>query len=300
MISANDLSPAELAALLHFHADAGVEWLLEEEAIDRFAEFEAMKAARRPAAAQAQQQRPAAGERPAPGQAQVRPNAAARPAPAERAASGPQPAIPDGEAVQQARFVAETARSLVELKTAIEAFNGCNLKHSARSTIFASGDAESGIMVIGLAPSAEDDREGLPFSGKSGQLFDKMLAAIGLTRSSVLLTQVIPWRPPGNRAPSAAEMDICRPFIERQIALAEPKAILLLGNFSARFFFGENDTIHGLRGRWKEIAAADCVIPAIASLHPQDLLTAPVNKRLAWNDLLAFQAKLKSLSLLRN
>ncbi|MEH7904645.1 uracil-DNA glycosylase [Rhizobium laguerreae] len=299
MISANDLSPAELAALLHFHADAGVEWLLEEEAIDRFAEFEAMKAARRPAA-QAQQQRPAAGERPAPGQAQVRPNAAVRPAPAERAASGPQPAIPDGEAVQQARFVAETARSLVELKTAIEAFSGCNLKHSARSTIFASGDAESGIMVIGSAPSAEDDREGMPFSGKSGQLFDKMLAAIGLTRSSVLLTQVIPWRPPGNRAPSAAEMDICRPFIERQIALAEPKAILLLGNFSARFFFGENDTIHGLRGRWKEIAVADCVIPAIASLHPQDLLTAPVNKRLAWNDLLVFQAKLKSLSLLRN
>ncbi|MBY3346983.1 uracil-DNA glycosylase [Rhizobium laguerreae] len=300
MISANDLSPAELAALLHFHADAGVEWLLEEEAIDRFAEFEAMKAARRPAAAQAQQQRPAAGERPAPGQAQVRPNAAVRPAPAERAASGPQPAIPDGEAVQQARFVAETARSLVELRTAVEAFSGCNLKHSARSTIFASGDAESGIMVIGSAPSAEDDREGMPFSGKSGQLFDKMLAAIGLTRSSVLLTQVIPWRPPGNRAPSAAEMDICRPFIERQIALAEPKAILLLGNFSARFFFGENDTIHGLRGRWKEIAIADCVIPAIASLHPQDLLTAPVNKRLAWNDLLAFQAKLKSLSLLRN
>ncbi|MBY3066500.1 uracil-DNA glycosylase [Rhizobium laguerreae] len=300
MISANDLSPAELAALLHFHADAGVEWLLEEEAIDRFAEFEAIKAARRPAAAQAQQQRPAAGERPAPGQAQGRPNAAVRPAPAERAASGPQPAIPDGEAVQQARFVAETARSLVELKTAIEAFSGCNLKHSARSTIFASGDAESGIMVIGSAPSAEDDREGMPFSGKSGQLFDKMLAAIGLTRSSVLLTQVIPWRPPGNRAPSAAEMDICRPFIERQIALAEPKAILLLGNFSARFFFGENDTIHGLRGRWKEIAVADCVIPAIASLHPQDLLTAPVNKRLAWNDLLAFQAKLKSLSLLRN
>jgi DNA polymerase len=300
MISANDLSPAELAALLHFHADAGVEWLLEEEAIDRFAEFEAMKAARRPAAAQAQQQRPAAGERPAPGQAPPRPNAAARPAPAERAASGPQPAIPDGEAVQQARFVAETARSLVELKTAIESFGGCNLKHSARSTIFASGDAESGIMVIGSAPSAEDDREGMPFSGKSGQLFDKMLAAIGLTRSAILLTQVIPWRPPGNRAPSAAEMDICRPFIERQIALAEPKAILLLGNFSARFFFGENDTIHGLRGRWKEIAAADCVIPAIASLHPQDLLTAPVNKRLAWNDLLAFQAKLKSLSLLRN
>ncbi|OWO93616.1 uracil-DNA glycosylase [Rhizobium esperanzae] len=297
MISVNDLSPAELAALLHFHADAGVEWLLEEEAVDRFAEFESMKAARRPAA-QAQQERPVAEERPLPGQRQTtpRPSAAARPAPA----TGPQPAIPDGEAVQQARFVAEAARSLSELKTAIEAFNGCNLKHSARSTIFASGDADSGIMVIGSAPSAEDDREGTPFSGKSGQLFDKMLAAIGLSRSSVLLTQVIPWRPPGNRAASAAEMDICRPFIERQIALAEPQAILLLGNFAARFFFGENDTIHGLRGRWREIAVAERVIPAIASLHPQDLLTAPVNKRLAWNDLLVFQAKLDSLSLLRN
>ena len=310
MISANDLSPAELAALLHFHADAGVDWLLEEEAVDRFAEFEAMKAARRPAAVQAPQERPVAGERSAPGERSVpgerqtpqRPNVAAArvAAPAERGASSPQPAIPDGEAVQQARFVAESARSLGELKTAIEAFNGCNLKHSARSTIFASGDAESGIMVIGSAPGAEDDREGIPFSGKSGQLFDKMLTAIGLARSAILLTQVIPWRPPGNRAPSPAEMDICRPFIERQIALAEPKAILLLGNFSARFFFGENDTIHGLRGRWKEIAVGNCVIPAIASLHPQDLLTAPVNKRLAWNDLLAFQAKLKSLSLLRN
>ncbi|MBX4911728.1 MULTISPECIES: uracil-DNA glycosylase [Rhizobium] len=297
MISANDLSPAELAALLHFHADAGVEWLLEEEAVDRFAEFEAMKSARRPAA-QAQQERPIAEERPLPGHRQTspRPTAAAHPA----QVSGPQPAIPDGEAVQQARFVAEAARSLSELKTAIEAFNGCNLKHSARSTIFASGDAESGIMVIGSAPSAEDDREGLPFSGKSGQLFDKMLAAIGLNRSSVLLTQVIPWRPPGNRAASAAEIDICRPFIERQIALIEPQAILLLGNFAARFFFGENDTIHGLRGRWKDIVIADRAIPAIASLHPQDLLTAPVNKRLAWNDLLAFQAKLISLSLLRN
>ncbi|MDO3432456.1 uracil-DNA glycosylase [Rhizobium sp. CBN3] len=297
MISANDLSPAELAALLHFHADAGVEWLLEEEAVDRFAEFEAMKAARRPPA-QTQQEPSPAEQRPSPGQRQTspRPIAAARPAPA----SGPQPAIPDGEAVQQARFVAEAARSLSELKTAIEAFNGCNLKHSARSTISASGKAESGIMVIGSAPSAEDDREGTPFSGKSGQLFDKMLAAIGLDRSSVLLTQVIPWRPPGNRPASPAEMDICRPFIERQIALAEPQAILLLGNFAARFFFGENDTIHGLRGRWREIAVAGRVIPAIASLHPQDLLTAPVNKRLAWNDLLVFQAKLNALSLLRN
>jgi len=292
MISANDLSPAELAALLHFHADAGVEWLLEEEAVDRFAEFEAMKAARRAAAPQQapqqnapQQNRATAPQRQAP---------AASSTPAAR----PQPAIPDGEAVQQARFAAESARSLAELKTALEAFNGCNLKHSARSTIFATGDAASGIMVIGSAPSAEDDREGQPFAGRPGALLDKMLAAIGLDRAGILLTQVVPWRPPGNRVPSPAEMDICRPFIERQIALAEPKAILLFGNFSARVFFGETDTIHGLRGQWKEIGAGGLTIPAIATLHPQDLLTAPVNKRLAWNDLLAFQQKLSDLDLI--
>lgn len=297
MISVNDLSPAELAALLHFHAEAGVEWLLEEEAVDRFAEFEAMKAARRGTAAASPQP---AQDRQAP--SRTIPPPAQRPAaaPAERLASRPQPAIPDGEAVQQARFAAENARSLTELKSAIESFNGCNLKHSARSTIFAEGDAASRIMVIGSAPGADDDREGLPFAGRPGQLLDKMLAAIGLSRQTILLTQVIPWRPPGNRSASVAEIDICRPFIERQIALAEPKAILLLGNFAARFFFGENDTIHGLRGRWKDVVIGEQVIPALASLHPQDLLTAPVNKRLAWSDLLAFQEKLKLLFLLIN
>ncbi|MBB3657292.1 DNA polymerase [Rhizobium sp. BK650] len=298
MISASDLTPAELAALLHFHAEAGVDWLLEDEPVDRFAEFEAMKSARRSAApaAQPQQERqePSRPARAAPEQR------AAPPAPIERSPSRPQPAIPDGEAVQQARFAAESAGSLAELKTALEAFNGCNLKHSVRSTIFASGDPASGIMVIGPAPGADDEREGIAFAGRQGQLLDRMLASIGLERSAILLTQIIPWRPPGNRMPSAAETEICRPFIERQIALAEPRAILLLGNYTARFFFGENDTIHGLRGRWKEIAVAERVIPAIASLHPQDLLTAPINKRLAWSDLLAFQARLRSLSLLTN
>ncbi|MBB3539718.1 MULTISPECIES: uracil-DNA glycosylase [unclassified Rhizobium] len=289
MISVNELSPGELAALLHFHAEAGVEWLLEEEAVDRFAEFDAMKAARRNAAAGTQSESREASPR---ATAQTAQKSTPEP---ERPAPRPQPSIPDGEAVQQARFAAESARSLPELKTAIEAFNGCNLKHSARSTIFASGDATSGIMVIGSAPGADDDREGQPFAGRPGQLLDKMLAAIGLQRDAILLTQVIPWRPPGNRIASTAEMDICRPFIERQIALAAPKAILVLGNFAARVFFGESDTIHGLRGQWREIAAENRTIPAIATLHPQDLLTAPVNKRLAWNDLLAFHAKLAEL-----
>ncbi|QFY62345.1 uracil-DNA glycosylase [Rhizobium grahamii] len=288
MSSANDLSAGQLSALLHFYAEAGVEWMLEEEAVDRFAEFDALKSARRTASAAAPQsdnQQAASRTSPSPRQT---------PQP-DRAAGMPQPAIPDGEAVQQARFAAETARSLTELKTAIEAFDGCNLKRSARSTIFASGDAASGIMLIGSGPGADDDREGAPFAGRPGQLLDKMLAAIGLDRAQILLTQVIPWRPPGNRVASSAEMEICRPFIERQIALAEPKVILLLGNFAARVFLGENDTIHGLRGQWREIAAGGHIVPAIATLHPQDLLTAPINKRLAWNDLLELKRKIADL-----
>ncbi|WP_112607486.1 uracil-DNA glycosylase [Rhizobium sp. WW22] len=282
MISASDLTPAELAALLHFHADAGVDWLLEDQPVDRFAEFEAMRAARQ--GARAAQPRP---EATAPA---ARPRTERRPA-TKPAAAPPRatPAIPDEQAVEQARFAAESARSLSELKTALEAFNGCNLKNSARSTIFASGTPEGRIMVIGPMPSADDDREGAPFAGRAGQLLDRMLAAIGLKRDEILLTNVIPWRPPGNRAPSPPEIEICRPFIERQIALAEPKAVLLLGNFTARHFFGSTETIHGLRGEWREISVSGRTIPAIASLHPQELLTAPVNKRLAWSDLLTFK-----------
>ena len=214
---------------------------------------------------------------------------AAKPAVPQPAPPRAAPAIPDEQAVEQARFAAESARSLGELKTAIEAFNGCNLKNSARSTIFASGTQEGRIMVIGPMPSADDDREGAPFAGRAGQLLDRMLAAIGLRRDEILLTNVIPWRPPGNRAPSPPEIEICRPFIERQIALAEPKAVLLLGNFTARHFFGGAETIHGLRGQWREIDILGRTVPAMASLHPQELLTAPINKRLAWNDLLAFK-----------
>ncbi len=287
MISASDLTPAELAALLHFHADAGVDWLLEEQPVDRFAEFEAMRAARQ--GSRAAQPRAEAPMAPAARSQPDRRQAAKPAAPPAAAPPRATPAIPDEQAVEQARFAAESARSLSELKTAIEAFNGCNLKNSARSTIFASGTPESRIMVIGPMPSADDDREGAPFAGRAGQLLDRMLAAIGLQREAILLTNVIPWRPPGNRAPSPPEIEICRPFIERQIALAEPKAVLLLGNFTARHFFGGAETIHGLRGQWREISILGRTVPAIATLHPQELLTAPINKRLTWNDLLTFK-----------
>lgn len=297
MILAQDLSPAELAALLHFHADAGVDWLLEDTALDRFAEFAATRQSRAPAREAEPRQSEAASSAPS----RTSPQRTAQSAPARSSAAAQAPsvqtnvAMPDEQAIAAARFAAETARSLPELKSALESFNGCNLKNSARNTIFAEGDHTSGIMVIGPMPDAADDREGQPFMGKTGTLLDRMLAAIGLDRANLLLTNVVPWRPPGNRPPSGPEMEICRPFIERQVALAEPKVLLLLGNFTARFFFGGTGTIHSLRGQWRDVACGPDIVPAIATLHPQELLNAPASKSLAWQDLLAFQAHLRQM-----
>lgn len=297
MISAQDLSPAELAALLHFHADAGVDWLLEDTALDRFAEFAATRQSRAPAREAEPRQSEAASSAPSRNSPQrTAPSSSARSNAAVQAPSvQTNVAMPDEQAIAAARFAAETARSLSELKSALESFNGCNLKNSARNTIFAEGDPSSGIMVIGPMPDADDDREGHPFMGKTGTLLDCMLAAIGLNRANLLLTNVVPWRPPGNRPPSAPEMEICRPFIERQVALAEPKVLLLLGNFTARFFFGSTGTIHSLRGQWRDVACGAGVVPAIATLHPQELLNAPASKSLAWQDLLAFQAHVRQM-----
>ncbi|CAD7027029.1 uracil-DNA glycosylase [Pseudorhizobium endolithicum] len=281
MIQAKDLQAGELSALLHFYADAGVGWLLEDAPIDRIQEFEAQQAARR----EAKQSQPA------PPQRQDR-QASARAVDAARPLNPPPVAMPNVDAVAAAQLAADSARSLAELKAAIETFDSCNLKNGARSTVFASGDPASRIMVIGPMPSADDDREGLPFSGRTGQLLDRMLGAIGLSRETVLLTNIIPWRPPGNRMPSPAETAICKPFIDRQIALAEPEHLLLLGNFPARFFFGESGTIHGLRGGWREVAVGGRSVAALATLHPQELLAAPATKGLAWRDLLMFSQAL--------
>ena len=277
MIQAKDLQPQELSTLLHFYADSGVEWLLEDAPIDRVAEFAAQKVARE----QIRASQPAPQQR-ADRQQPARAAAAAQPL------NPPPVAMPNVDAVAAAQRAAESASSLAELKAVIETFDSCNLKNGARSTVFASGDPAARIMVIGPMPNADDDRDGLPFSGRTGQLLDRMLAAIGLSQEAVLLTNIIPWRPPGNRMPSPAETAICKPFIDRQIELAAPEHVLLLGNFPARFFFGETGTIHSLRGEWREVTVGGRSVRALATLHPQDLLGAPATKALAWRDLLMF------------
>ncbi|WP_276118756.1 uracil-DNA glycosylase [Pararhizobium qamdonense] len=294
MISCDTMSPAELAALLHFHAEAGVEWLLEDAPVDRFAEFTQAKAARGNGAPQAMQRTQGSERNDAPSVPVSRENGNRTGGKGQSApAVVPQMAIPDEQAIAEARFAADSARSLDELKSAMEAFSGCNLRNSARNMVFADGNAASGILVIGPVPNGDDDREGVPFSGKQGQMLDRMLGAIGLDRASVLLTNVIPWRPPGNRPPSPRETDICRPFIERQIALSEPRHLLILGNFAARFFFGGNEMIHHMRGEWRDVTVGSTTVPALATLHPQDLVSAPASKRLAWQDLLAFRARIR-------
>lgn len=287
MISADSLDPAELAALLHFHADAGVEWLLEDTPADRFAEFQAQLAARRAAAQPAVARDNGRDAAPA-----LDGSPARKSGRTDKPAAAPRPAapvaIPDEQAIAEAQAAARGASSLAALKAAMEAFTGCNLKNSARNLVFVEGSPTRGLLVVGPMPNGDDDRDGMPFSGRNGAMLDRMLAAIGLDRADIMLGNVIGWRPPGNRVPSPRETEICRPFIERQVELIAPRHLLVLGNFAARFFFGGNDTIHHLRGSWREITVGSHAVQALATLHPQDLFAAPICKKLAWEDLLTF------------
>ncbi|MET3613237.1 DNA polymerase [Rhizobium aquaticum] len=282
MIEVSQLNAGELAALLHFHADAGVEFLLEDEGIDRFAEFAASAAIRVPAQTAAPQER---AQRPSERQSA----AAAKPAP--RPVSATAVAIPGEEAIEMARRAAEAATNLAELKQAIDSFEGCNLRASARNSVFPSEAGALPILVFGATPSAEDDREGIPFSSAHGELLAKMFGAIGIDVAQTTLAHTVPWRPPGGRPPTPAEAEICRPFAMRLIALAKPRFVVMLGNFTTRFFTGSTEAIHALRGQWFEIGTPPT--QAVAMLHPQDLMTAPLSKRLAWADLLAFEQRMK-------
>jgi uracil-DNA glycosylase len=278
MIQPATLRPQELAALLHFYADAGVDTLLEDEGIDRFAEFASEgNASARPAAAQAPGNSAPTRER-------------NTPAPPPRVITQPV-TIPGDEAVKLARAAATKAMSIDELYEAISSFDGCNLKNSARNTVFPKAIGALPVMIFGPAPTADDDREGTAFTGQIGDMLERMLAAINIDMSQVTLAHAISWRPPGGRPPTPAEAEICRPFAERLVALGKPKLLILMGNFAARFFTGSSESIHALRGEWISLPVDGQQYEAMAMLHPQDLISAPASKRLAWGDLLEFERK---------
>jgi DNA polymerase len=200
------------------------------------------------------------------------------------------------EALTTARELAQAAGTLDELKAALAGFEGCALKQTAMNLVFADGNPKARLMIFGEGPGADEDRQGLPFVGVSGQLLDRMLAAIGLDRSSAYITNLLSWRPPGNRTPTSTEIAACLPFVERHIELVDPQYLLLLGGSAAKTLLGRSQGILKLRGHWAHYQHAGMVrpIPAMASLHPAYLLRQPGQKRLAWRDFLALREALDS------
>jgi uracil-DNA glycosylase len=205
-------------------------------------------------------------------------------------------AIAPDAAALSAREIAARCTTLDELKAAMEAFDGCALKQTAQRLCFADGHVNARIMLVGEAPGADEDRAGLPFVGRSGQLLDRMLAAIGLSRAhDVYIANTVPWRPPGNRTPSQMETTICQPFIARQIELKAPEIIVCLGGPSAQSLLGIKDGILKARGRWYNYSANAREIPALATLHPAYLLRQPLQKRQAWRDMKLLKAAFDAL-----
>ncbi len=207
----------------------------------------------------------------------------------------PPPQGEGGDSIGDAITLARAANSLPELKAALESFDGCTLKRSATTTVFADGNPASRILFIGEAPGRDEDRQGLPFVGRAGKLLDKMLAAIHLDRTSAYITNVLNWRPPDNREPSPEEAALCLPFLRRHIELVDPLVMILLGGTSVRHVMGRSDGIMKTRGRWLEYNAAGRMVPVMPTLHPAYLLRQPAHKKLAWRDLQAVEQKIISL-----
>ncbi len=289
MTAASPNNRSDLADLLAFYANAGVDEALEDTPVNRFAETIPRPTERAPAAPPRENKAP---EQPAAGpglDASKVPDAPARSVPATAT-------VPDEAQAALARQMAAGASTLNELRQHMAAFDGCNLKFTAKNLVFADGNPQASLMLVGEAPGRDEDIEGLPFVGRSGRLLDRILAAIGLDRTSAYIANVIPWRPPGNRTPTPHETEICRPFIERQIELVNPKVLVNLGGPSAKTLLNTSEGILRLRGNWRvHTTASGIAIPAMPTLHPAYLLRTPAHKKLAWRDFLEVKAKLREV-----
>jgi DNA polymerase len=266
--------------------EAGADEAIAETPIDRFAS--------RP--------EPARTLPPQPAQPPPRAPVAQRtqaPAPPVTVLRPPAPLMATDTALGAARAAAAAAPTLADLQAAVEAFEGCALKETATNTVFADGAEGAVAMFVGEAPGADEDRIGRPFVGVSGQLLDRMIAPIGLSRSlNAYITNILFWRPPGNREPSTEEIALCLPFVMRHIELVRPKALVFLGGPSAKTLLGRAEGITRLRGKWHEFRTqgmferGEPPIAAMATFHPAYLLRTPGAKREAWRDLLAIKAHL--------
>ncbi|WP_459852372.1 uracil-DNA glycosylase [Dongia sp. agr-C8] len=249
---------------------------------------------------------PAALLRPQPGPSEARPVIPERPA-APPPPAAARPAAPridlrklgpmDQAAIESARDFARNAASLEELKAALARYDGVSLRKTATNLVFADGNPKAEVMLVGEAPGADEDRQGLPFVGVSGQLLDRMMAAIGYDRSTFYITNVCFWRPPGNRKPTEAELAAQQPFVLRHIELIRPKVLVLVGGSSAQMLLGTTDGITRLRGKWFDYRSdgLDQPIPTLPIFHPAYLLRQPELKREAWRDLLKLRVRLDAL-----
>lgn len=278
------MATPSLLEIALFYAEAGVDEVVGEMPVDRTVAPPRPAAAPETAAAAARSQ--------SVGVPSARPAVASMPMPAVTVAGQ---ALLSVQAMESAATqAAQACRSIPELEAAIKAFEGCALRATATNTVIARGNPQAPLMIIGEAPGRDEDAQGLPFVGESGQLLDRMLKAIGRDESNVYISNIIFWRPPGNRDPSAEEIVACRPFIERLIALAQPKVIACAGKHSAATLLGATG-ITRIRGRWHEYRRGDLVLPAMPLLHPAYLLRQPGVKREAWRDMLALAEKLEAL-----
>lgn len=259
------------AALLRWYIDAGVDECIGDAPVDRLTKRPAL-----PAAA-------------------VLPVTAPAPL-AARPAVPPVAALPtDTDAIASAVRMAQAAATVAELKVAVESYDGCGLKKFASRAVFADGNPEAPVMFVGEAPGADEDRQGLPFVGVSGQLLDRMLASIGLSRATnAYITNIVFWRPPGNRAPTDEEIACCLPFVRRHIELVDPQVLVLVGGMSAKTLLGKPTGITRLRGHWYEYETPGLSrpVPCTALFHPAYLLRSPDQKRFAWRDLISIKQKL--------
>jgi DNA polymerase len=276
----------EPAALLKWYVEQGVDDVVGEEAVDRFA---LPTAASPPPKAVAPAVEPTPLRRSSPAPAPI------SSAPLNRA---PVP-LESPQLVEDARELARRCSTLAELEAAVRAFEGCALKRTAKNTVFADGVPGAPVMVVGEAPGADEDRLGKPFVGVSGQLMDRMMEAIGLTRAAgFYITNILFWRPPGNRTPTLAEQAMCLAFTRRHIELARPKLLVLAGGTSAKAILETTEGIMRLRGKWTTVKLDDgSEVPTMPTFHPAYLLRTPASKRQSWLDLLAVDKRLRELGI---
>jgi uracil-DNA glycosylase family 4 len=278
-LSISALSPFQL---LQFYVDCGVDEVMGDETLDRTLIPEKILPMVAPAAS------------------------AAAAAVTMGAGGASAPMSADGlagtiESMEEAHTLAAAAQTLDELRAAIDSFKGLGIKRTATQMVFADGNPQARVMFVGEAPGADEDRIGRPFVGVSGQLLDKMLASIGLSREeNAYISNVINWRPPGNRAPDDAEIALSLPFIRRHIELVNPAVVVFVGGVAAKALLDTTQGITRLRGKWTDFEAPALVqpIPAICMFHPAYLLRSPQQKSLAWADLLSLKNKLRTLGVI--